>query len=411
MIQGYNIVCIGSQDWHAHLNVPQQTMKRLAACNRVLYVNLPRTPLRLVLGDGGGYSARRKKRLEVIRVDDDCLWLYSPPALFVPANGLPGRVSLAATQLNGHILARLLRGVTSNLMFDAPLLWIYAFGGAPLLGKISARLTVYDCIDDWPGYLPNGTTRENVSRLDSTLCRAADLVFVGSKPLLAARRDLNPETHWVPHAADFSHFSLAASEHTPIPADISGIPRPIVGLIGMLEKRVDLDILSHLAGARPEWSIVLVGPVWNSLDISSLQRHRNVHFLGMKPVAELPGYLKAFDVCMVPYVLDDFTRAIYPLKLHEYLASGKPIVSTRIPAIAEHEELIYIADGPQEFAGAVHRALGERDPQLSRRRIQLASQNTWEDRVARKSALVEKLLARRSGAAASMTDNKRDWST
>lgn len=375
------------------MNVPQQTMRRLAKDNRIVYFDLPCTLpgfLKSLFKPGGG-----RYRSGIKEVAPNISVVALPPVL-LPSNAFPAWLAKPTGAINGWILTRLLNRLLARLGIDAYTLWIYGVWAEVLLGGLAPETTIYDCIDEWAGYFPEGATKENIKRMDRVLFERSDIVFVGSAMLLQTKGHLNPRTYHVRHAADFANFSRAAWDETPVPEDIARLAKPVIGLAGVLEKRVDREIIETLAKSHPEWSIALVGPVWSNLDITALEKLPNIHFLGKKEVTDLPGYIKGFDVCMIPYIIDEFTLNIYPLKLHEYLASGKPVVSTPIPAVVEQEGLVRIASTPAEFLTAVEAAVAESDPGLKQRRIQCASENTWDDRVSRKLALLSEL---RGGAA------------
>jgi glycosyltransferase involved in cell wall biosynthesis len=253
---------------------------------------------------------------------------------------------------------------------------------------------VYDCIDEWAGLLSSSVLRQYVAKLDENLCRTCDFLFVGSQTLHSARVNLNPNILLVPQGVDFSLFKKASEADTEIPDDMRPIPHPIVGLTGVLNRdRLDVELLCYLADHQPEVSIVLIGPVWKGLRTEELQRRSNIHLLGNKQIEDLPRYLRTFDVSIIPYVLNDFTKNIYPLKLHEYMASGKPIVSTRIPAVAEFAGLVRIADDQEEFRQHIMAALAEHKENLVKKRIAVAAANDWEGRVEKKSQAVKTLLS------------------
>ena len=394
-LAGRDIICIASQDWDSHLGVPQQIMARLAATNRVLYVNPPRSILRRA------EIAARAGRLHTLHLDvaaARAVEVIDPPAVTWPVFNIPPAVAGPLRAMNGAVLGAWLRRQAARRGFAAPVLYIFAMQGAQLLGRVPAACTVYDCIDEWAGYETTGSRSwHNTRAMDEALCRGSDAVFVGSDHLAQLKTGLNPETHMVRHAADFAHFNTAAAATIEVPDDIAALPAPRVGLVGVLDKRVDLDILAHLAGARPDLSLVLIGPVLPNLDLSALTRRPNVHLLGMRTVPQLPAYIAGLDVCLIPYLIDDFTRNIYPLKLHEYLASGRPVVSTPVPACVAHADLVGIADTPAGFLAAVEAALADRAPERDAARIALARANDWEDRVAAKSAVIARLLATRGG--------------
>lgn len=395
MIEGHDILCLASQDWDSHLGVPQQIMARLADRNRVIYVNPPRSVLGAAgraLGGGAGGHVLHLDIVAATRVE-----VLDPPPLTAPIFNLPPALTPTLRQANGFVLGAWMRRVLAARGVRDPLLWIYGVAGCQMLGRVSARATIYDCIDEWAGYHAPGTPGwRNTVAMDEALCRGSDLVFAGSRHLGRLKAPLNPETHVIEHAADFRHFNCAADPRSAPASEIAALPKPVIGVMGMLDKRLDLDILGHLARSRPGWTLAIVGPVLANLDLGPLKGMPNVHLLGPRTVAEMPACIAGFDVCLIPYVIDGFTLNIYPLKLHEYLASGRPVVTTPIPACMEHGDLVGIADTREGFLAAVEAALRDRGPERDAARIAIARANTWEDRVVRKSDLVAALLARRA---------------
>jgi glycosyltransferase involved in cell wall biosynthesis len=213
-------------------------------------------------------------------------------------------------------------------------------------------------------------------------------VFVGSDPLKVKKSPLNPKTFVVNHAADIRHFSKAADPQTSVPADLEKIPHPRIGFVGMVDLiRFDSELI-RLVAANPEYHVVIVGGAMPGAERSLLDLP-NVHLLGMKPLDELPGYLKGMDVCLMPYRLNDATRSIYPLKLHEYMATGKPVVATAIPAVDNFRDLIYVAENENQFVEQITRALKEKDPEVVLRRRVCAAEHSWEAHVAEKLRLVQ----------------------
>ncbi len=227
---------------------------------------------------------------------------------------------------------------------------------------------------------------------DADMCRTADLVIVPSNEMLRRKSQHNPKTHLVPWGVDLTLYAQARDQRTELPADIRDFPRPIIGMFGMLDgRRLHTELLAHLATAHPNWSIVLIGRCMPNLDRSRLDGLPNVHFLGMQPVEQIPAYCKAFDVCMIPYVVNEFTRSIMPLKIAEYMATGKPVVSTALPAALELQEVIGVAHDIPGFERAVIAALTE-PAHAVQARVERSAEYDWDVLVERRSALVAPLL-------------------
>ena len=196
-----------------------------------------------------------------------------------------------------------------------------------------------------------------------------------------------------PFGVSFARFEHAASDE-PLPADISALPRPVVGYVGGLHQWVDQDLLAAVAARMPDVAFALVGPA--QTDVSRLTRCPNVHLLGQRSHLQVPAYIKAFDVGLVPYKLAEYTANVYPTKLNEYLVMGKPVVATDLPEIrrfnAEHGDVVRIAGEAGAFEAAVRSALAERAPELVPRRIAVAQANSWQSRIAAMKVLIDAAL-------------------
>jgi len=383
-----DIICFGSQDWASHWCTPQQTMSRLARHNRVLYIE----PFRSAISKKHGFTKRIRLFNGCLHRIEESLWVYSPPTIAIPFK-LCGHWPYLQ-RFNTWLITRITYSLQQMLDFSNPIHWVYQVTcrGAPLFKQ--SHCLVYDCIDEWAGAASTPQLHDYVATLDDLMCRDADILFVGSQSLLAPRHELNTHTHLVPQGVDLSIFAKAAQADTPWPEDIAALPQPVVGLIGVLDtNRIDVDLLCYIADQRPHISIALIGPVWQGLRVHALEAHANIHLLGNKPREQLGNYLAALDVCMLPYLVNAFTGNIYPLKLNEYLASGKPFVSTAIPACSEYPQLIRIASSHEAFLAALDQALTEDDATLQAERISVAAQNDWDKRVQQKSAIVAECLA------------------
>lgn len=224
------------------------------------------------------------------------------------------------------------------------------------------------------------TTEAPIGEREAELIRRADQVLIHSPALLEKKGHLNPNTLHVTNGVDFAHFSAPFAE----PDDMRAIPHPRIGYVGRIKIQLDWDLIHGLATAHPEWSFVFVGPLSNTRErgpfIEALFRMPNVHYLGAKPVDQIPGYIQHLDVCTLPYVLDDYTKYIYPLKLHEYLAGGRPVVGSPIRSLAEFKAIVPTATSVGEWSDAISRCLADEanSAQAVERRQAIAREHDWD---------------------------------
>jgi glycosyltransferase involved in cell wall biosynthesis len=227
--------------------------------------------------------------------------------------------------------------------------------------------------------------------MEAEQCRKVDIIFARTAGLAAAKRRLNRKTYLLPGGVDTAHFDPARVAAPP--ADVAALPRPRVGLVGTIDDRVDVGLLVHCAGSLPEATFVLVGPVkWHRVDVRPLEELPNVHFLPPCPHAEVPAIAAALDVCLIPYRVNPYTEGLSPIKLHEYLALGKPVVATDLPYLRREAEHICVAYGPEEFVAAVREALARPPTAGERARWRaVAEAHSWErqvDEIERQLALL-----------------------
>lgn len=391
-----DIIVFSYSDWNASWSTPQQLMSRIAPGRRVLYVDQPRSFLYgLKPRDPQGAGAWSGPRLQEVRPN---LWVYHPPAVFLPLGGLPFPLARAALLQNGRWLARGVRAAAARLGFRDPVLWDFSLLHAGAVPHVPHALHVYDIADDWVNYIRKPAGRALVAWAEGRLCRMADLVLPSTENLQKKWLPCNPNSHVVPHAADYAHFSAAAAPETPVPDDIAGLPRPVIGSVGVIDPdRFDVELIEHLSATRPGWSIALVGPPRADMDLGRIRKLPNVYLTGNRPIADLPKYLKGMDVVLVPYRVNEATRNIYPLKLQEYLATGKPVVSCAMPSILPFEGPVRIARSHAEFVVQIEAALAEDDPGARDARQRIARENSWEQRVAVKLGFIDQALREKEG--------------
>jgi glycosyltransferase involved in cell wall biosynthesis len=199
----------------------------------------------------------------------------------------------------------------------------------------------------------------------------------------------------MPNATDPAKLGDAAIDG-PVAPRLADLPRPIIGYVGQVADKMDYGLIGQLARARPNWSFVFVGPVWSSKQeqVAALQALGNVHFFGKCPFDQLVHYLRGFDVCTLPHAISPLTRSMDPIKLYDYLASGKPIVSTAVAGVERFSDVVYVGHTLEEFLACLGMALQE-DSNVRERRLRYAQENTWQQRGAAVWSIIqEHLLAR-----------------
>ncbi|MEX2224982.1 MAG: glycosyltransferase [Dehalococcoidia bacterium] len=389
MIKGRDIVCISFVTWDDHWGTPQQFMSRLAEHNRIFFVDQPISPLSLFTGvrrRGAVMEQFRRWRRGYRKVAKN-VYAGAPPPI------LPLRYTKVANAVNAFIMRRWLARQTKRLGFRDPVYWNFQ-PSFPHLGRATEpSLTVYHCVDDFASVPYWWHPAASVRAREIECCKESDLIVCTGRNLVESRRHLNPNVHFVPEGADTSLFATAASPDTKIPDDIARLPGKVIGYIGVIDFRLDVELLTYLAKARPEWWFALVGPVKKDTDLGSLQALPNVHFFGNRKIEELPAYIKAMDVCLIPYVLNDYVHHVFPLKLYEYMAAGKPIVATDMAEMRPYAgDEMTLARSSEEFLAAVEDAMAHDSPERAMARQHAARNESWDNRVEQLSAILEPLL-------------------
>ncbi|HEY9219069.1 MAG TPA: UDP-galactopyranose mutase [Phenylobacterium sp.] len=260
--------------------------------------------------------------------------------------------------------------------------------------QLAAACTVYDCMDELANFKfapPELTARER------ELFRLADVVFTGGYSIYEAKRDRHPNIHPFPSSVDRAHFAKAREVQAE-PADQAALPRPRFGFYGVVDERMDLELLAAVADARPEWTLSIVGPVVK-IDPADLPQRENLHYLGGKTYDELPAYLGGWDVALMPFAINESTRFISPTKTPEYLAGGKPVVSTPIVDVCRHYgdlEGVKIAASHDDFISACDQALAlaRSDGAWLNEVDKALAELSWDETFGRMSGLIDQAIAR-----------------
>lgn len=366
-LRGRDIVCF-SNDWVGDPLSKTHIMRLLARDNRVLWVNSIgyRTP-----GVNKADISRAWKKLHASRQPiqevEKNIFVFNP--LAIPVYGMQ-----AARAINQRWLKFQVKRAMRKLGFRNVISWVFNPAAAVVAGTLGEDVLIYHCVDEFSAF--SGVAANAILELEEQLLRKSDLVIVSADLLLQSKQKINPRTVLVRHGVDHAHFRKALDPQTPVPADVAALPHPVIGFFGLIADWVDVELMAQIARRHPEGSMVVLGKV--TTDVSALQQLPNVHLLGRKLYADLPGYSKAFDVAINPFRINELTLNSNPLKVREYLAAGVPVVSTDIPEVAVLG-MCRMAGDREQFLREVDAALAQPGPQAEI--SQRIHHESWEARV------------------------------
>ena len=354
-----DITLLATADWdHPFWTNKQHVAVSLADFgHRVLYIDsLGLRPPTLASGDRGRVWRRLRRCLAGPRQVRDGLWVVSPLQLPLRAGGWVDRCNRCLLEVS-------LRLARWSLGWQRDLLWTYNPRTANLLGLSAYTRTLYHCVDAIDAQ--PGMDGPRLRRDEQRLCEQVDLVvtttsFLQQRCALRAKRCVQ-----LPNAVDIEHFQQALDPQVQLPADLACIPEPRLLFVGAIAAyKLNLPLLAELARACPQWSIVLIGGVGEgdpSTTLSAIADCPNIYLLGPRAYGALPAYLRGAAVGLIPALLNDYTRAMFPMKFFEYLAAGLPVVATPLPALDPYAELVQREGDAAGFAQAIARVL-QRDP-------------------------------------------------
>ncbi|MDA2921790.1 glycosyltransferase [Patescibacteria group bacterium AH-259-L07] len=260
-----------------------------------------------------------------------------------------------------------------------------AKGGSASDGNgIKSDITVFDAVDNWIEHPSFVKFKSVLYKNYQTITDKSNLIFTVAEPLVDFLSTLGREKdiHWIPNGIDIDHFTANTqyrrSDHVD---DIKGIPRPIVGYVGTIENRVDIDLVRYIASRHKNKSFVFVGPVWKEAAIKKLKSYTNVYFLGRKPYTLVPAYIKQFDLCIIPHKLDAFIKYTYSLKMLEYLIIGKPVISTATYDTARFSDYLYIAKDYNDFSNKIDLSMKSDTIEARKKRIERVKEEDWKLKV------------------------------
>ena len=362
-----DIICFPIIDWHFRYQRPQQLLSRFAQNgHRVFYLTVELEPL--------------KKEYVVREIAENIIEVHLS-------------VSSPFNVYNDTLTEEQIESLLSSFEYvrrDFDIGAAISFVDFPSWQPLTFRLkdahgwkVLYDCMDEHTGF---SNIDESIIQEEKALIMSSDLVVTTSAHLqrkVGAERD---DTVLIPNAGDYDHFCRALHKESPF--DVKG---PVVGYYGAIAEWFDNELVEYLANERPDWRFVLIGHTFGS-DISRLESLPNVQFLGEKPYAELPNYLCGFDVCIIPFRLTPLIKATHPVKFYEYLAAGKPVVSSRLTELEPFKDLCYLADDKDDFLKKVEKALDEDGKDLKDKRMEFAKEHTWDERYAILESHIKRLF-------------------
>ena len=378
---------------HSHLRWdfvwqrPQQLLSRVATTNSVLFVEEP------------------------MFLDD-----VTSPSLHVstPNAGVTRVIPQLPARSAGDYdaVARVVRSLIESLLatkdvaprFLRVVQWFYTPMPAPvMLGAFNEVAVVYDCMDELAQFR---FAPSDIGAREQLLLSQADVVFTGGYRLYESKKRYHENTHFFGCGVDARHFGTARLPETEVPEDAAGLPHPVFGYFGVIDERLDYDLIAALAAARSDSTVLMVGP-FAKVDPRELPQAENIRWLGQRDYADLPRYVKAFDVCLMPFALNEATQFINPTKTLEYMAAGKPIVSTAVADVVRNfSPIVRVARGSDEFVRAVLDAATEPDESLIAAGMTRAAASTWEAIVDRMREIVAAAIVSDTGDERSEISNE-----
>lgn len=377
MIQGKTIICLSTIDWHYAKQRHQILMEKFAAGpNQVIFVehlgfsrqkltdiaNIAKRVLRaLKLSNAAFDKGQEISNLQIIT-----------PLVLPPQNRL-------FNFINKHVILKLLAKKLLNLCDNKPVVWTYLATSTAvnLIKKLSPQTLIYDCVYD---ALRHPEAPWDIAASEHAILTMADVVITDARYFYNLKKKFNANVYQIPPGVDFDHFNKPGASGKEPMQDIKKPRICFFGCMGKEKIRINLELLEFIAGKKPQWSIVNIGPVVDMKIPPNLLSLENIKWLGFIAYSELPRYLALCDVLILPYQLNEFTESVLPAKVFECLATGKPVVSTALPELKPYKEYFTIAENKEDFVLGIENALNNDSQEKKQQRIAFAKDNTWEER-------------------------------
>ncbi len=387
-----SIICVGQASWEGDFQkAVVQLMTGLSARHRVLYVDYQHTLKDWVLGVTGRRSVPVRESVRLANpltkktfANGSEVYVWTPP-LMLPVNWLPQKPHDQLIQWNVSRLVKGLRRVMKQLNMNRPLVvnGLNPVFGLPMLGQLNESATIYYCFDEIA--IASWMSRHG-TRYEPLYLQRVDAVVTTSETLRQTKAVLQPRAYCVKNGVNFDLFNQARQF-----AGLQSTERPIIGYLGTADNRIDLDLVDYCARTMPDVSFQFIGEVHEPRLIQQLGQYPNVTFIPPHQPAELPPLLAKMSAAMIPFVCNEHTYTIYPLKINEYLAAGLPVVSTPFSLLDDFAGVVTMAETPEQFAQSLRRALTDHSAQRVDERIKMAKNNSWAKRTEEFEAVMELL--------------------
>lgn len=385
MLINQNIIYFSSARWDGLWTRKQRFMDMLADyCNRILFVEVVNSIWTKFMNPDANISLRFKHSLRQVKKD---LFVLTPPLLLPGAHSRVGM----SNSVNQYILRKFVKKYQERLALRDPIIWTSDVAAVKSFPFFSAKARIYDCTDEG-AYFPN-VNKSYFQKMENELLKMSDIVIVTAKELLERKCKINKRTFWIPNGVDFDHFARAHNLDLERPSEMVDIHKPVAGFIGKIASWIDLELIGYLSDMLPDWSFVIIGPISQGLKgINELRRKRNIYFLGRKDSRILPNYVRCFDICIAPFKMNRLVETVSPLKVYEYLATGKPVVSTPLPELIAYQDIIYLARTKNEFLEKIQIAKDRDTREMVHQRMKIANEHNWTKLLEALSSIIEKYI-------------------
>jgi UDP-galactopyranose mutase len=367
-----DLICLSHIRWNFVYQRPQHLLNRFAVNNRVFVIEEP-----VFESESDFY--------EISKPDDNAnLWVV---VLHVAKN--------STGEKRNHTLKALLDSCMYSNKIHKYILWYYSPMALAYTNHLYPSLIVYDCMDELSAFK---SPPPQIKEMEASLLKCADIVFTGGHSLYKAKRHLHHNIHPFPSSIDKSHFSVARNFKGD-PADQAAIPHPRFGFYGVIDERFNIPLIEELSTLRPDWQFVFLGPV-TKINPATLPKKENTHYLGSKKYKDLPAYLSGWDIAILPFALNESTKYISPTKTPEYLAGGKPVISTSITDVVTpygKEGLVHIADTASEFIRVAEGIFRDKDNDTWAKKVdEFLKDISWNKTWHKMSRLIDEALERKA---------------
>lgn len=351
-MQDIDLVCFSHLRWGFVFQRPNHLLTRFSKHQRVFFIEEP-------------IFTSKEEKLSIENYNDN-LFIVTP---YIPEG-------FSETEIHTK-----LRGLIDGLMNDKNInrffSWYYTPMALPFTDHLTPEMVIYDCMDELSAFK---FAPPQLTILEKELFKKADIVFTGGNSIFEFKKDQHPNIYSFPSSIDKEHFGLARNLKSEA-ADQSHIPHPRFGFFGVVDERFDVELIDTVARAKPEWHFVILGPVVK-IDPALLPRYENVHYLGGKRYEELPSYISGWDIALVPFAMNESTRFISPTKTPEYLAAGKPVISTPIRDVVRpygENNLVHIVNNAEEFIEAAEKELSKKRKSAWMKKVDdFLAFNSWD---------------------------------